>query len=110
MSNIWGIPKETEEFVIKRDLCCVYCGIDFSINHESRKTKPTWEHIINDVKISSINNISLCCTSCNASKGAKSLLDWLKSPYCISKGINEKTVAKVIQEAIKSAQKHWEGH
>ena len=37
MANHWGIPRETEEFVLKRDLCCVYCGVDFSINHQFRK-------------------------------------------------------------------------
>jgi hypothetical protein len=102
MPNIWGIPKATEDFVIKRDLFCVYCGVDFSINHESRKTRPTWEHIVNDIKISTIENICLCCTSCNSSKGAKTLLFWLKSNYCISKGISEKTVAEVVQKAIKN--------
>jgi len=105
MSNRWGIPKETENFVKNRDLTCVYCGIDFSINHESKKTKPTWEHIVNDIRISTEENISLCCSSCNASKGNKLLIDWLKGKYCISKGINEKTVAKVIQLAIENPPK-----
>lgn len=100
MANKWRIPKETENFVIKRDLACVYCGVDFSIKHESRKTKPTWEHIVNDIRITTIENISLCCTSCNASKGAKLLEDWLNSSYCNSKEITKKTVAKVIQNAI----------
>ena len=109
MANKWGIPKEVEDLVIKRDLFCIYCGVDFSINHESRKTKPTWEHIINDVRISTMENIALCCTSCNASKGAKLLLNWLSSPYCISKQINEKTVAAVVKNALKeisTAQKY----
>ena len=59
MANKWGIPKEVEEFVLRRDLFCVYCGVDFSINHQSRKTKPSWEHIVNDIRISTINNIAL---------------------------------------------------
>lgn len=101
MPNKWGIPKEIEEIVINRDLSCVYCRVDFSINHQSRKTKPTWEHIINDIRISTIENIALCCTSCNASKGAKLLLNWLSSPYCISKQINEKTVSDVVKNALK---------
>jgi len=100
MSNKWGIPKETEDFVIKRDLACVYCGVDFSINHESRKTKPTWEHIMNDIRITSYDNIALFCTSCNASKGAKLLDNWLNSSYCSTKGIKEKTVAEVVKNAI----------
>lgn len=105
MANKWGIPKETEEYVIKRDLSCVYCGVNFSIEHKSRKTKPTWEHIVNDIRINSIDNISLCCTSCNASKGAKLLEDWLKSTYCKSKGISKETVAEVIKNAINKPPK-----
>ena len=31
MANRWGIPKEVEELVKKRDLSCVYCGILFTI-------------------------------------------------------------------------------
>jgi hypothetical protein len=105
MANKWGIPKETENFVIKRDLDCVYCGVNFSIKHESKKTKPTWEHIVNDIRITSTDNISLCCTSCNASKGAKLLEDWLKSSYCSSKGITKETVAEVIKNAIENPPK-----
>ena len=100
MSNKWGIPREIEEYVLVRDLFCVYCGIDFSISHESRKTKPTWEHIVNDIRITSKDNIALCCTSCNASKGAKLLEDWLQSMYCKSKGISKVTVAQVVKNAL----------
>ncbi len=105
MSNKWGIPKEIEEYVVKRDLSCVYCGVNFSINHQSRKTKPTWEHIVNDIRITSKENIALCCTSCNASKGSKLLEDWLQSVYCKSKGIADNTVAEVVKNAIVNPPK-----
>lgn len=100
MANKWGIPKEVEEAVLKRDLFCVYCGVDFSINHQSRKTKPSWEHIINDIHLSSINNIALCCTSCNASKGAKLLKEWLEGAYCKNNGITKESVAMVVQNSL----------
>lgn len=102
MANKWGIPREVETEVKQRDLNCVYCGVEFSIKHESRKTKPTWEHIINDIKINGSDNISLCCTSCNASKGAKLLENWLESKYCKSKGITYESVAEVVKKAIKN--------
>lgn len=102
MANQWGIPKDIEIEVRQRDLHCVYCGVDFSIIHKSRKTKPTWEHIINDIRINGLNNIALCCTSCNASKGAKRIEDWLESEYCITKGITIKTVADVVKNAIQN--------
>lgn len=105
MANKWGIPKDVEEYVLKRDLSCVYCGVDFSINHESRKTKPSWEHIVNDIRISTIDNIALCCTSCNASKGAKLIEDWLEGKYCKTKGINRFTVAQVVKDAIDNPPK-----
>ena len=105
MANKWGIPEETEEYVIKRDLACVYCGVDFSIEHKSKKTKPTWEHIVNDIRINSVDNIALCCTSCNASKGAKLLEDWFKGKYCNTKRITNSTVAEVIKKAIKNPPK-----
>lgn len=100
MANRWGIPKEVEEEVKLRDLECVYCSVDFSMNHLSRKTKPTWEHIINDIKINSSDNIALCCTSCNASKGAKKLEEWLESEYCRSKEITKETVAQIVRKAL----------
>jgi hypothetical protein len=105
MANKWGIPKEVEEYVLKRDFLCVYCGVDFSINHESRKTKPSWEHIVNDIRISTIDNISLCCNSCNASKGAKLLEDWLDRKYCKTRGISMETVAQVVKEALDNPPK-----
>lgn len=97
MSNRWGIPYETEEMVKKRDLKCIYCGIAFSDSKSSRKSRSTWEHIINDIRLNGPDNIAICCCSCNASKGTKKLEDWLKSKYCISKSISSETVAPVVK-------------
>lgn len=97
MSNRWGIPIETEELVKQRDIKCVYCGIEFTGFDNSRKSKPTWEHIINDIRLNGSDNIALCCWSCNASKGRKKLQDWLKSKYCFNKIITAETVAPVVK-------------
>jgi hypothetical protein len=101
MANRWGIPKNVEEFVKQRDLSCVYCGISFSNSVINHKTRPTWEHIINDMRINGPENIALCCGSCNASKGTKQLTDWLNSNYCLAKGINKDTVANVVKDFLK---------
>ncbi|MGO4912599.1 HNH endonuclease [Leeuwenhoekiella sp. W20_SRS_FM14] len=101
MANQWGIPADVEKLVLSRDKKCVYSGVDFSINHVSRKTKPSWEHIINDIHLSSVENIALCCISCNASKSAHKLEEWLTGKYCLSKSINENTVAEVVQNVIR---------
>ena len=102
MANRWGIPKEVEDFVKQRDSNCVYCRQAFLAIPKSRKEKPSWEHIVNDIRINGIDNISLCCISCNASKGAKLLEDWLLSDYCKRNGITEESVAQVVKEAIKN--------
>jgi hypothetical protein len=98
MSNRWGIPKEVEDHVKHRDRNCVYCGISFDIIGNSHKAKASWEHIINDIMINGIDNIALCCRSCNASKGAKTLTLWLTSNYCLTKGITKDSVADVVKE------------
>ncbi|WP_372755068.1 HNH endonuclease [Mariniflexile sp.] len=100
MSNKWGIPKEVEILVKQRDTECIYCGVKFDINNSSRKDKPTWEHIINDIRINNVENIALCCLSCNASKGAKLLVNWLESDYCKRKNIQKNSVANVVKLAI----------
>ena len=102
MSNRWGIPKDVEDYVMKRDTSCVYCGIQFINDNPTRKTKPTWEHIINDIKINGIENIARCCGSCNASKGNKTLKDWLNSNYCTQKNITIKILAPVVKEHLKN--------
>ena len=98
MANRWGIQKNVEEIVKERDLACVYCGLSFTVSIVTHKTRSTWEHIINDIKINGPDNIALCCGSCNASKGTKVLINWLSSKYCITKGITKNNVASVVKE------------
>jgi len=101
MANRWGIPKDVEELVKQRDLSCVYCGVSFTNSVVTNKTRPTWEHIINDIRINGPENIALCCGSCNASKGTKLLADWLNTKYCLTKGITINNVAPVVKKQLK---------
>lgn len=98
MANKWGIPREVEELVRQRDLFCIYCGSPFNGVIHTHKTRPTWEHIINDIRINGAENIALCCGSCNASKGAKLLEEWLSGNYCSKKGITADSLAPVVKE------------
>jgi hypothetical protein len=101
--NIWNIPAWLEDEVRARDKNCVYCGIEMLQKIPrggSRHAAATWEHIINDARIITRENIALCCSSCNSSKGQKALSVWLQSAYCAKRGINECTVAKVIKDAL----------
>lgn len=86
--------------VVARDTHCVYCGVSFLDGNVPHRQRPSWEHIINDVNIVTRSNIARCCISCNASKGAKPLKNWLGSNYCERRGITALTVAQVIKEAL----------
>jgi hypothetical protein len=96
--NNWNIPSWLESEVRDRDLHCIYCGIFFDKN--VKKQSATWEHIINDAKIITRENIALCCCSCNASKGAKELSNWITSDYCRRKNITIENVAPIIKLAL----------
>ena len=98
--NRWNIPDWLEREVTERDRNCVYCGIEFVSTNETRKSKPTWEHIVNDARIINRENIARCCVSCNASKGAKDLADWLESNYCKQREIKKENVAEVVKKAL----------
>jgi hypothetical protein len=98
--NRWNIPADLVREVLERDLACVYCGGGFSIEPAARRQRASWEHIINDARIITRENIAVCCIGCNASKGAKALSVWLKSPYCESRGISEASVAPVVRAAL----------
>ncbi len=104
MVNNWNIPEWLEKEVRERDKVCVYCGRAFTSVKASRKSASSWEHIVNDAKIITRENIAICCFGCNASKGQKPLSDWLQSKYCKERGINQNTIAPVIKLAIANGQ------
>ena len=104
--NIWGIPDWLENEVRARDKKCVYCGVEMlqkMPRGSPRKAAATWEHIINDARIITRENIALCCSPCNSSKGQKTLTDWLQSTYCVKRGVNEGTVAQIVKDALRTA-------
>jgi len=95
--NRWNIPTSLEQEVIERDKSCVYCGVAFGAEN-----RPSWEHIVNDARIITRENITLCCRACNSSKGVKPLGVWLESAYCKRLGINRETVAEVVKNALRA--------
>ena len=102
--NRWGIPKWLEKEVKARDKACIYCGIPIVEQvppRSPRKALATWEHIINDARIVTRENIARCCAACNSSKGSKTLLDWMQSDYCRKQGIHAGSVAKIVKKALK---------
>ena len=104
MANNWNIPDWLEKEVRERDKVCVYCQVEFTPAKVCKKTAASWEHIINDAKIITRENIALCCCGCNASKGQKKLSVWLQSTYCKERGISPESVAPIIKQAIADGQ------
>ena len=98
--NRWTIPVWLELEVKNRDTCCIYCHVEFGVSTHSRKSIATWEHIVNDVRIVTRENIARCCFACNSSKGTKKLSEWLQSDYCKKHGITRDTVAEVAKQAL----------
>jgi 5-methylcytosine-specific restriction endonuclease McrA len=104
MSNKWNIPDWIEKKVMERDKYCVYCNVEmkeYSHTKGTPRDKATFEHIDNYGSSSDENNIAMCCTSCNSSRGAKKLLDWFESPYCKKKNITKETVASPIKRYLE---------
>ena len=99
--NRWNIPDALEREIAERDRFCVYCGVDFTVRSISRSGQPSWEHIINDARIVTRENIARCCTACNSSKGAKSLREWFNSSYRRIRGINHESVAPVVRGGLQ---------
>jgi hypothetical protein len=103
--NRWKIPDCLELEVRARDVRCIYCGVEMMgrPNADGRRARvATWEHIINDARIITRENIALCCSACNASKGTKRLGEWLKSTYCKNRGITKNTIARVAVAALET--------
>lgn len=96
----WKISRGLAAQVIARDTECVYCRLVFLVSFTSRATCPSWEHIVNDLDLITLDNIALCCGSCNSSKGKKSLREWLHSGYCLKMGITEHSIAAVAKAAL----------
>ena len=104
--NRWNIPEWMETEIVARDTSCIYCGVAFG-SCGTRRSKASWEHIVNDERIVTRENIALCCMSCNSSKGAKLLNYWLEnSKYCVRKNINKNNVALVVKNALNNSPLH----
>lgn len=102
--NRWGIPDWLETEVRERDKLCVYCSVQMlerADRGSTRRHLATWEHIVNDASIVTVENIARCCAPCNSSKGTKPLAEWIQSAYCAERGINEETVADVVKQALR---------
>ena len=108
MSNKYGIPKDELLKIRERDTNCVYCNdkmLPRWDTHKRRKS-PTIEHL-SPVKPfymkhgMQLNNIAICCGSCNSSRRDKTLKEWFYKPYCKEKNINADTVLAPVKAYLK---------
>lgn len=84
----WKIPRDVALAALSRDDRCIYCRREFGELGGPRGAVASWEHIVNDLTRVTLDNIGLCCVSCNSSKGVKALGLWLTSRYCTERGIS----------------------
>lgn len=112
MFNKHGIPEEDLKKIKARDIKCVYCHKlmqEHSHVKGTPKDKATLEHLSNyppffwnELVIFDPSIVTICCGSCNSSRGPKELLDWFKEQYCLDRNINEKTVEEPVKEFIRA--------
>lgn len=109
MSNKFGIPKDIELKIRKRDVKCVYCHRVMKA-HPHRKgvsgDKTTIEHLNEDGPFFwkdglKPEDIAICCGSCNSSRGKKTLPEWFQSMYCLTRKINLQHVSKPVRDYFK---------
>ncbi len=113
MSNRFGIPKDIEQKLRNRDQRCVYCGrmmnapatktggmtLHATIEHFNRCGPFYWNIGLKE------EDLAICCGRCNSSRGQKTLREWFKSSYCISRSINEKTVAAPVKRYLAKSKR-----
>lgn len=104
MKSRYGIPGNVLAELRLRDQNCVYCHVPM----------PDWKDRTNPLHFATIEHlyppgndprwVSWCCNACNISH-QEPLREWFTSPYCVERGINEHTVAPIIQEFLASGLK-----
>jgi hypothetical protein len=103
MDNRYGLPEAEVERVKRRDTACVYCHKKMvtPCAEAKREDWATIEHLNHLPPWNNPETIAICCQSCNASRGNKTILQWFQSEYCIQRDISAETVAKPVLDYIK---------
>lgn len=108
MNNSFGIPEEELSKIRLRDKNCVYCHkkLIYPFVKNKQGDCATIEHLNCDAPFDwsdglRIEDIAICCGSCNSSRGPKRLLAWFRTKYCMERGINEDTVADPVKKYLE---------
>jgi hypothetical protein len=104
----YGIPNNLLNEVKTRDKLCSYCNkvMIYPYTTTNRKDSATIEHLNENGPFYwndglKIEDIVMCCGTCNSSRGKRKILDWFKIKYCIDNNINTFTVSKEVQLHLK---------
>jgi len=84
---------------------CVYCHKEVKkpSSDVRRGDWATIEHLNYLPPWNNPKTVAICCGSCNSSRGVKKLKDWFKSPYCVERNINIKTVAEPVKKYLNAS-------
>jgi len=112
MANKFGIPNNELLKIHARDKKCVYCH-KLMINpfdSSNYSDSATIEHLSPFKPFywnegMKIENIAICCGSCNSSRGSMRVLDWFKTKYCTTRNINANTVADPVKKFLNKQKK-----
>ena len=106
MENNYRLPGDELDKIFKRDSVCVYCRKKMALHNElsPRRDWYTIEHLNYLPPWNNPATVTICCWGCNSSRGAKKIVDWFKSTYCISRGITEKTVSQEVKNYIRDIE------
>lgn len=103
MPNKFGIPDDILTEMRQRDVACAYCRkvMVFPYSRANVADSATIEHLRETGPFHwndglAAEDIVMCCSGCNSSRGQKTHADWFLSKYCIERGITTKTVSKEV--------------
>ena len=104
--NRYGIPEGALSSIRLRDRQCVYCHKPM-VDPSAGGWRGDWatiEHLNCDPPFDDPSTVAICCGSCNSSRGAKAIRDWLAGAYCRERGITLQTVSPVVRAYVESAE------
>ena len=103
MGNIYGLPEKELERIRARDKKCVYCHKKMA-DPKSDAWRGDWatiEHLNHLPPWNNPDTVAICCSSCNSSRGNKTIISWFESRFCKEKNISLESVAKPVRDYVK---------
>lgn len=106
MKNNYGLPKTKLQKIFERDKVCVYCK-KLMLSHHIGNIRSDWYSIEHLNYLPPWNNpatVTICCWSCNSSRGNKKIRSWFMTPYCLQRKISMDTVSKVVSKYVSEVE------